>query len=317
MNISWVMSDYERKSRVAKRSQDITKPQENTKAVALSRNYDFHHVLSVEDQQQLAANFQVYLNYVFDKFYAALATDKNLLQKLVPKLGSWGNLTHDTMKQCEDVDLKAVVEYGFDMPEIRSLPAFDRMNLMHENHKLVYGLMAITFHKPDDVTKHMGAFMNYGKEKGRVDPTTKNIVDEMERLSLEKNGENVINLTLQQDEVDSYWNYCLRNTRISDATEVNKTIAVLNKVLRHEDGSLDSYSMVLTMRMLFLRNPGCQMEDPAKISRLRELQAWQLYRYLKTAYGQGANARYHKLLMAEGSLRKIYEALHGGSKTPN
>ncbi len=321
MKISWVMSDNERKSRVAKRGQDkspvpkvMTPPKDNTQAVALSRNYDFSHMLSVEEQQQLAATFQVYLNYTFDKYYSAMAADKNFLYNIVPAVGEWGIFTNDFLKQCEDVDLKAVVEYGFDMPEMRSLPAFDRMNLMFENHKLVYGLLAITFHRPDDVKQYLDAFMNYGKEKSRVDPTTKSIVAEMERLSLEKNGEDLETIVPQQQEIDQYWHHCLRNTNDREVVEVNKTISVLNKVLRREDESLDCYSMVLMMKMLFLRSTGGQLEDPAKVSSLRELQAWQLYRYLKTAYGRDANKRYHNLLMLEGSLKKIYEVLHEGTQ---
>ncbi len=316
MKISWVMSDCERKSRVTKSSGKGTQLSPSTANLIIPKNC-FSHKLTMEEQLQVGAMVKVFYNYTYDKYLKKLALDKDFMHKSVLMFTSSGSsdfsVFDDVCVKFEDSDMKAVVEYGFDMPEMRSLPAFDRMNLMCKNHKLVFGLMSAAYHKPTDIQQFFSNFLDYGMDKGKVDKDIDNIMKEMNRLSLDKNGESMAVQPIDQAAIVQFWQHRLRHANDQETAKISEAVTVLSQVMCQQ--GLDNYLLILMTRMLLFGDTGDTLEDPAKVENLREAQAWLMFRYLKTTYGQAASGMFHKLLMLEDTLHTVHDVFRQDSRS--
>ncbi len=142
MKISWVMSDQERRERIARRNNNssirlpdnATIKQKKKRSLSSSdsdsssstsgstalllKNDGFHHRLTEEERGQLMVMFQDFLQHSYLKYYSAMARKPDLFRRFALTMVSAIPVERKFLEECEDIDLKAVVEYGFDLPEV-------------------------------------------------------------------------------------------------------------------------------------------------------------------------------------------------------
>ena len=316
MKTSWVMSDQERRDRVARRcgaGSPSSSPSAATSPgalVALVRNDEVALRMTEDERHQFQAMFDDYMHRSYDKYFSYMRRSEGTFRRFALTFLSALPVDRDFILECEDLDVKALVEYGFDMPEIRSLPAFDRMTLMYENHKLVFSLLCVIFNNMDEMMHdYLRSFLDYGRTKRATDPGIDTMVAEMERLELGQRTNNDPPKVAQTNE--EVWDIGLQHVRRDHQQEAKRLIRVMEPIVRGTFGQLDPILMILMMRMLLFRIPGSarNLEDTSRVQSLHEAQAWQLHRYLKTHYKSEANGRLHRLLMLEEPLERLYNVV--------
>lgn len=269
MKPALVMSNEQRKKRILmKYSRSSTCPD-------LKKSSEMTLVFTDEDEKQCITEFHEFLKGCYTHYINFFADHLELLDALANSVYT-GRVRDRRVLDCMDhLDESWMTNYCFQLPQISSVSAFDKMTLLRHNYPIIFGLLWGAYNTTHDFFTYFFQVLEYAEEVQSCNEKAKKILAFQckERFLMDPLAKFPTQECIYEPDSSQRDDFLLQMKKMNDLLQCPGT----NK--------LDLTLVYLVVRYLMVCTDfQAKLENRDNINKIRDFQLFQLKRYVQSKH---------------------------------